>query len=255
MLDPLAAGPSQEPSLTRFNGLEISSRIIPAAGAPRGGDWCDVFAVDDDVLALSIGDVCGHGVEKFDAMVAMRQAIRDAVLRKLDPAQTLSQVNMFLNEFDPGEIITAIVGLIDTRRRSIVYANAGHPPPIVAGPSGASFVASAEPDVPLGIEPHFTPAIHELSLPASTLIVFYTDGVTGSTRDSLQGDAQLCAAAKFARDFPELPTAATIEAMTIAAGNFDDVAILTVRTPLFPILRSRGPKRHVASRVRVLTGE
>jgi serine phosphatase RsbU (regulator of sigma subunit) len=244
MLDPLATVSAQEPSMTRFNGLEISSRIIPAAGASRGGDWCDLFAVDDNVLALSIGDVCGHGVEKFDSMVAMRQAIRDAVLRDLDPAQTLAQVNRFLHEYDPGEIVTAIVGLLDTRRRSITYANAGHPPPIVAGRHGAVLLESADPDLPLGIEPRFMPAIHEVSLPASTLIVFYTDGVSESSRDSVQGSIQLCAAAKFARDFPELPTAATIEAMTLPAANFDDAAILTVRTPLFPILRSRRLKRY-----------
>jgi serine phosphatase RsbU (regulator of sigma subunit) len=246
MLDPIAAVSTQEPSLTRFNGLEISSRIIPAAGAPRGGDWCDAFAVDDDVLAISIGDVCGHGVEKFDAMVAMRQAIRDAALRNLDPAQTLAHVNRFLYEHDPGEIVTAIVGFMDTRRRSLIYANAGHPPPIVAGPHGASFLEWADADVPLGIEPHLMPAIREAGLPASTLVVFYTDGVSESRRDLVQGANQLCAAAKFARDFPELPSAGTIEAMTLSARNFDDAAILTVRTPLFPIIRSRRAKRYAA---------
>jgi hypothetical protein len=51
---------------------------------------------------------------------------------------------------------------------------------------------------------------------------------------------------KFARDFPELPTAATIEAMTLSAVNFDDAAILTVRTPHFPIVRSRRSKRYAA---------
>lgn len=246
MLDPLATVYPEESPLTRFNGLRISSRIIPAAGAPRGGDWCDAFSIDDDVLAISIGDVCGHGVEKFDSMVAVRQAIRDAAFRNLDPAQTLAHVNWFLHEHDPGEIVTAIVGLLDTRRRSMTYANAGHPSPILAGPYGASFLESADADVPLGIEPHFMPALHEVSLPASTLIVFYTDGVSESTRDAVQGSIQLCAAAKFVRDFPELPTATTIEAMTLSARNFDDVAIMTVRTPLFPILRSSRSKRYAA---------
>jgi hypothetical protein len=59
----------------------------------------------------------------------------------------------------------------------------------------------------------------------------------------VQGSIQLCKAAKFARDFPELPTATTIEAMTVHAGsNFDDAAILTVRTPLLPVIRRRHNK-------------
>jgi phosphoserine phosphatase RsbU/P len=237
MLDPIVTVSDQEPSMTRFNGLEISSRIIPARGALRGGDWCDAFAVTDEVLALSIGDVCGHGAEKFNSMVGMRQAIREAVLRGLDPAQVLAGVNRVLHDHDPGEIVTAIVALIDTRRRSISYANAGHPPPIIAGPYGTSFLEHPDADVPLGIEPDLKPAIREARLPSSSLIVFYTDGVSESGRDSVQGSIQLCGAAKFARKFPEFPTAATIEAMMLSAENFDDAAILTVRTPFLPIVR------------------
>jgi serine phosphatase RsbU (regulator of sigma subunit) len=239
MLDTFAEAYPQEPPLTSFNGLQISSRIIPAAGAKCGGDWCDTFALNDDVLALSIGDVCGHGTEKFDAMVAMRQAIRAAAFRGLDPAQTLAYVNRLLHEHAPGEIVTAIFGLLDTRRRLISYANAGHPPPIMAGPYGTLFLEFADPDVPLGVEAGLMPAIHEISLPASTLMVFYTDGVSESARDSVQGSIQLRAAAKFARDFPELPTATTIEAMTLPEITFDDAAILTVRTPLLPMVRRR----------------
>jgi hypothetical protein len=73
--------------------------------------------------------------------------------------------------------------------------------------------------------------------------VFYTDGVSESKRDSVQGSIQLCAAAKFVRDFPELPAAPTIEAMTLSAMNFDDAAILTVRTPFFPVIRRKHSQR------------
>ena len=247
MLDPLAGAGLQEPSLTHFNGLQIASRVIPAAGAPRGGDWCDAFAVGDDVLAISIGDVCGHGAETFELMVSMRQAVRDATLRNLDPAQALATANVFLHTYDAGEIVTAIVALLDTRRHSITYANAGHPPPIMATPSGTTFLEYADADMPLGLELDAMPAIRRVSLPSSTLIVFYTDGVSEAGRDSVQGPIKLCAAATYARDFPELPTAGTIEAMTLSGDNFDDVAILTVRTPLTPIVRSQRPKRNAAA--------
>jgi serine phosphatase RsbU (regulator of sigma subunit) len=239
MLDTFAEVYPQEPPLTSFNGLQISSRIIPAAGAQRGGDWCDAFSLNEDVLALSIGDVCGHGAETFDAMVAMRQAVRDAAFRGLDPAQTLACVNRFVCEHAPGEIVTAIFALLDTRRRSLCYANTGHPPPIMAGPYGTLFLEFANADVPLGIESGLLPALHEVSLPASTLMVFYTDGVSESGRDSVKGSIQLRAAAKFARDFPELPTATTIEAMTLPEITYDDAAILTVRMPLLPMVRRR----------------
>lgn len=41
---PIYDAPEATTTTTRFNGVRISSRIIPAAGAARGGDWCDAFA-------------------------------------------------------------------------------------------------------------------------------------------------------------------------------------------------------------------
>jgi serine phosphatase RsbU (regulator of sigma subunit) len=245
MLDPLATDDPLEPTTisASFNGVQISSRIIPAAGAMHGGDWCDAFSVTDDVLALSIGDVCGHGDAKFESMVAVRQAIRNAALRGLDPAQTFAEVNRFMHRHRPGELATAIFALLDTRQRSMFYANAGHPPLLLAGSHGALFLEYPEPDLPLGIDPDFMPAIRQVSIPAATLIVFYTDGVSESGRNSVQGSLQLLAAAKFVRDFPELPSATIIEAMTLPTGsNIDDAAILTIRTPFLPVIRNRHNK-------------
>jgi serine phosphatase RsbU (regulator of sigma subunit) len=224
---------------SRFNGVRLSSRTIPAAGAARGGDWCESFAISSDVIAISIGDICGRGAEKFEAMATIRQTIRDAALGGLDPAQTLVQANRVLLEYDPDETATAIFALLDTRRRSLSYANAGHPPPLMLGPCGTLFLEYPGSDMPLGVERAFFPALHVVNAPASTLFVFYTDGVSESERDSLLGATKLRAAGTFARDFPELPAAATIEALTLTASNFDDAAILTAWMPLFPMVRRR----------------
>jgi serine phosphatase RsbU (regulator of sigma subunit) len=255
MLDPLITDDPLEASAAsaRFNGVQISSRIIPAAGALRGGDWCDAFSITDEVLAISIGDVCGHGDAKFDSMVAIRQAIRDAALRGLDPTRTLTEVNRFLHRHDPGEIATAIFALLNTRKRSMLFANAGHPPLLLAGSHGTLFLEYPNPDLPLGIERAFMPTTHEVSLPAATLIVFYTDGVSESGRDPVKGSIQLRAAAQFVRDFPELPPATTIETMTLPTGpNFDDAAILTVRTPFSPVIRNRNSKGYARGALRVV---
>ena len=103
MIDAQSTDRGCQPSKTdfRFNGVQIGTRVVPAAGAARGGDWCEAFAIDGDIIALSIGDVCGHGAEKYDAMVAMRQAIREASLRGLSPAETLAEANRFLARYDP----------------------------------------------------------------------------------------------------------------------------------------------------------
>ena len=245
---PLAIAESPEPSTTSssFNGVRLSSRIMPAARATGGGDWCESFVVSKDIVALSIGDVCGHGLEKVAAMVAVRQAIRDAACQGLDPAQTLAAANRFLRRYDPGENATAMVALLNTCQRTLVFANAGHPPPLMAGPCGTLFLEYPESDLPLGIEATILPTLHVISVPAATLFVLYTDGVTEHDRKPLQGEAQLHDAAMFAYQLSTLPTAAVIEKqMFLTGSNSDDAAILTAWTPLSPIMRNTSSRRQI----------
>src|ERR1700733_8503206 len=98
MIDPIDRDEFSEPATTSaaFQGVRVSTRIMPAARAAQGGDWCEAFTISRDVVALSIGDVCGHGAEKYAAMRALRKAIRDAAWLGLDPAQILTVANGFL---------------------------------------------------------------------------------------------------------------------------------------------------------------
>lgn len=238
--------PESEPLTTSsvLNGVRLSTRIMPAVRGAQGGDWCEAFVVSEDVIALSIGDVCGHGSEKFDAMVAIREAIRDAVAYGMNPAQALAEANRFLRLYDPEEYATAILGFLNTRQRSLVFANAGHPAPLMTSAIGSVFLAFPATDPPLGIMNRMVPALHRISVPAATLLVFYTDGVSEHERNPLQGEAELRDAATFAYEFSNLASAATIEKqMFLTGSNMDDAAILTARTPLSPIVRAIHPKR------------
>jgi serine phosphatase RsbU (regulator of sigma subunit) len=241
MIEPVSPTHVPEPASMSWavQGIRLSTRIMPAARALRGGDWCEAFAVSEDVMALSIGDVCGHGDGKYPAMAATRKAIREAACRGLDPAQTLTEANRFLCAFDPGEYATALFGLLHMRSNTLVFANAGHPPPLMATPRDTVYLEYPFADLPLGIDDSLVPALHTVTVPASTLLVFYTDGVTEHGRKALQGAAELREATIFATKFSMLPTAAVIEKqMFLAGSNGDDAAILTAWTPVGP-----GPKR------------
>jgi serine phosphatase RsbU (regulator of sigma subunit) len=218
-----------------FNGVRLSTRLMPALQATRGGDWCETFVVSPEVVALSIGDVCGHGPGTFETMVAMRQVVHDAALRGLDPGQTLAAANHTVCERDPDLHVTAILALLDTHRSTLTFANAGHPPPLAIGPGGARFITYADSDLPLGVVRALVPALHVVTLPPRTLVVLYTDGVTEHERQPLRGEAQLRKAAQSAYKKYAFPTALVIEElMLLTKYNPDDASILTALVPRKP---------------------
>ncbi|MGZ3510199.1 MAG: PP2C family protein-serine/threonine phosphatase [Vulcanimicrobiaceae bacterium] len=226
-------GPTEVTSTSSvFNGVWLSTRVTPAQHAAAGGDWCETFVLSEDIIALSIGDICGHGPEQFAAMVIIRQAVRDAAVRGLDPAQTLAETNRFVCDLDPQLHATASFALLDIRRGMVTFANAGHPPPLMVGPSGSRFLTYPVSDLPLGIETVLLPALRVASAPAQTLLVLYTDGVTEHERQPLRGEAQLRNAATLAYRDSAFPNAFAIEErMSLTGSNQDDASILTAWMP------------------------
>jgi Stage II sporulation protein E (SpoIIE) len=84
----------------------------------------------------------------------------------------------------------------------------------------------------LGIEEALAPVLRRVDVPESSLLIFYTDGVTEHDRKALTGAAELHDAAIFAYNFASLPSAGVIERqMGLSAANYDDAAILTAWTP------------------------
>lgn len=218
---------------SNFGGFALSTRIMPAQSRPRGGDWCEAFAVHDHVVGLSIGDVCGHGLEAFDAMVAMRRTARESARQSLNPTRILRNVNLALLQNYPEICATAIFGLLDTERHTLRFANAGHPPPVIAGAFGEEFLEfGGGGNLLLGWDASTLTPMHVVKLLAETLVVFYTDGVTEGIGGVVAGQEQLRTAAMVAQKYVQFPSAPVIERqMFLTGANRDDAAILTVRAP------------------------
>jgi serine phosphatase RsbU (regulator of sigma subunit) len=228
----------QRLSVARINGAQVSTSIIPAGRAEGGGDWCEAFALGANLIALSIGDVCGHGMVKHAAMQALRGSIHDALADGATPAAAIEIANDFLRAYDCDENATAIVGIVDMRRRTLRFANAGHPPPLMAGAWGATFLEVPLADVPLGIGARVDATTHVVNIAPTTLVVLYTDGVSEHERDPITGAAELFAATLLAYEVPmTIPAALIEERLVLTDANRDDAAILTLRMPPAPIVR------------------
>ncbi len=212
-----------QPSDVRFDAMYVSAE----RGSLVGGDWYDAFELPDGRLAFSIGDVMGHGLAASVTVGRLRQAIFTLAFDEDDPAVVLSKLNNVLRRQEE-TIATAIVGFVSHDRRTIRYANAGHPPAIVASPGEApTFLEYG--DVPLGVLDGLTLATREIAnVKLGTLVVLYTDGITEFARDIDAAEEKLLAAvASRVGDVTSARPARTILAEVLGGGvPSDDAALL-----------------------------
>ena len=141
-----------------------------------GGDWYDAFELADGRLVISIGDVIGHGLDAAVTAGRIRQAILAAALDASDPATILEKVNRML-QLQTETVATALVAMIDRDLTTMRYVNAGHPPPMTAGPA---MQAQSLPSggIPLGVAATLGAKTQTLTLQPGAVVLFYTDGLT-----------------------------------------------------------------------------
>lgn len=162
-----------------IEGVAFSHAYYSGTKSTRvGGDFFDLFATDDDHVALLLGDVSGKGIGP--AMLAAR-AKHTMIAHLLEgdlPARVLSQTNLVLGRSTDAEtFVTTFVGLLDKRSGVLQYCNAGHTDPfLLRSGGGVESLPARSPLLGAFPELQFVPA--QASLGAGDLLLLYTDGVT-----------------------------------------------------------------------------
>ncbi|MGD0052125.1 MAG: SpoIIE family protein phosphatase [Vulcanimicrobiaceae bacterium] len=155
-----------------------------------GGDWYDAFHLPDGRIALSIGDVAGHGLRAAIVMGEVRQAFRAAALDPTSPSLVLERANTIVNMRPNPVMVTAIFAIVDPADGTLTYAAAGHPPPLIALPSG-TVAALPKDGLPLGIVDRVEASDWTFTVPPGARFVLYTDGLVEYGRDVIAGERRL----------------------------------------------------------------
>jgi hypothetical protein len=108
--------------------LEMYARMRAARDV--GGDFYDIFELDNDRAAIVIADVSGKGVPAALFMAVSCTVIKSVANRGGSPGEVLAQVNDLLCEGnDAGLFVTVFYGVVDHRTGTLTYANGGHNAP------------------------------------------------------------------------------------------------------------------------------
>jgi serine phosphatase RsbU (regulator of sigma subunit) len=237
----ITAVPAREYGLA----TEISRWKSAAGTCPSGGDWCDVVDISDDAFALTIGDVSGHGTAASTTMRRIRSWTLKGIRQRRAPADILRSVNAFVHERFGDTLATAIVAILNRRQRTLTYANAGHPPPLLLSHNMHVVLEHSLSDLPLGVVANHRSTDHVLSLESGALLIAYTNGITDHARDLVRGEAELLDAGRAAHENSVREAAGFIaENVLRDARGTDDAAILAIRiVPAQYSLFSKGAYR------------
>jgi PAS domain S-box-containing protein len=215
--------PANLPSHAR---IELSYAYRPAERESRvGGDWYDAFAISPEKLALSIGDVAGHGLEASVAMNEARQALRLSALEGLSPAETLRRANAALMMNDDHPMITAIYGIIDAARGTFRYSSAGHPQPALAPLSQKAYYLRGG-GIPMGVDRNATFPAREVQLPPYATLLLYTDGLIEFDRNIERESTRLLEALGDRVQDTGADAAAALVRRVLNNRQLDDIAVL-----------------------------
>jgi GAF domain-containing protein len=213
-------------------GLDIRVRYQPAGADEIGGDWYDTVLLDDDTLAVTVGDVIGHGITAASAMGDMRATLRSILALDLaeDPADALAALDTATRRLDITRFATVIHGRL--RRVSdgwgLRWASAGHPPPLMltadAGPLWLDHAGGLV--IGTGLAHPGRSSAAAILRPGDSLLLF-TDGLFERREQVVDDDLNHLATIAAAHSRQSLDTLCDV--LLGDAATDDDVAILAVR--------------------------
>ncbi|MBC7804715.1 MAG: SpoIIE family protein phosphatase, partial [Akkermansiaceae bacterium] len=226
--------PSTPPRIPR---LELAPYMKPALDeAEIGGDFYDVFALDERHHCLIIGDVSGKGLAAAAQLALIRNSLRTTLYLYHPPGHAVTQLNHILTQHDLlVGFVTAFVAVYDSASGQITYASCGHEPGMIRRAATGDVEELEATGPPLGASENaiFTEATTRLT--TGDVLFLYTDGLSeaGPNRRQLLGTDGLRAMFASQGEETEVEAMASrivADTSAYAEGTFrDDVCLLIAR--------------------------
>ena len=229
--------------LPTIDGVEVQVGYNAGDESDVGGDLYDVMELSAGRVGIVIGDVQGRGAHAAAVMGQLRAALRAYAVLDEEPAQVLRHLDDLVQGLNEALLVTCVYAVFDPFTRECVLANAGHPPPLLAGAHGCHPM-EVPPDVPLGVG-GITFNDHTFTVAPGDTIFLYTDGVVEQRGRSVdEGVRDLCAALEEVLDgngpggtdaTPAALCRAALRSSNSIGPADDDRAVLAMRTGVGPL--------------------
>jgi len=198
-----------------------------------GGDFYDVFRLDENHVGLYVADVMGHGVPASLLTIFVKKGVKAKEVigrdyRLVPPEEVLQRLNEELLDQDLSEhpFITMTYALYNHSDGAFRFARAGHPYPLYVPQTGEPIFWRQE-GLLLGVTKTTFPA-RSYPLNPGDKVLLYSDGIDGGRfEDHSPGANSLLACANRHRHLPiQLFLDGLARDLFTASEQFDDVTLL-----------------------------
>ena len=181
-------------TLPILSGWDLASRWRTARQV--GGDFFDVIELPGGGIGLFIADVADKGIPAALFMALTRTLVRAAVTETESPAKALRRVNdLLIPDTQQGMFVTAVYAVLYPESGKLVYANAGHNPPLWLNRKGKAERLTRT-GMALGVLEGEKMEERNIKLRSGDTLLFYTDGLSEafSPGGDLFGEERILAA-------------------------------------------------------------
>ncbi len=222
--------PQKQPNISNY---EIVGRSIPAQVV--GGDYYDFIPIDENKLAICLGDVSGKGLPAAMLMANLQATIRGQALVDPSPKTCLKRSNKLLYQStDPQKFATFFYGVLDQKNHTLCYANAGHNRPL--------FIKKGKPPQCLETAGLALSIVKEtqfeedcISFDPGDLLFIYSDGITEAMNEQSEEFGEentsdlICQNQKMKADDLIIKVLSAVEKYAGTRSQTDDMTLVVIK--------------------------
>ena len=171
-----------EPNYVGKPEYDVYATMDPAKEV--GGDFYDLFMVDDDHMAFMVADVSGKGVGAAFMMSIAKALIKTYAQLGQTPAEIIKNVDKRISPKNEAALfVTVWLGIVDFNTGHVVSCNAGHDYPFIMHKDEGFVLTKDVHGPPVAFIPDMEFPEVEFDLLPGDRVFLYTDGLNEAKRE------------------------------------------------------------------------
>ncbi len=165
-------------SLPKTDKLNVAVYYNPEVKV--GGDYYDIFPLDEGLYGILIADVSGHGASAALVMAMTKVLIKSFSQKSVSPSETFEKVNEAMVKYaTTNKFVTSFYAILDTNANQMIYTSAGHCTILLIDKESSSVFKIKSDGFFIGMFPELQLEDHKRDFSSgNNRMILYTDGVT-----------------------------------------------------------------------------